>query len=71
MDPITIGILAGSGLLTGLMSQKAKEKEQKRNQEFQAVMSGFESSKEAAGNLGQSQQNALARMMQAYQGIVR
>ena len=73
MDPFIISALVkgGTSLVGGLLSQAAQQEEDRKKRIFQAQQDFF---KEQAGNaqeLGRTQQNAYAQMLQAYQNSLR
>lgn len=64
MDPVTAAALisGGSGLLGGLMGQKAKAEEERKNR----LMQAYQNQMQAAQGSANAQQNAFAQLMAGY-----
>lgn len=66
MEPVTLGVMAGTGLLSGLLAQAAQAAQEKKRREMEAMMYGANAQKEAAQQLQSGQQSAFQQLMATY-----
>lgn len=72
MGPLIVaGIMAGTGLLQGLLSQKAAAEKQKRDMEAEGIKQSFGTQIQAQNNLAQGEQNAMNTLVEGYRAALQ
>lgn len=70
MDPLTAGIGAAGGLLSGLFGSAAQKKREYTQQALNIEDEEAKRKMQAQGQLGQNQMGAMDKLMSAYNNIL-